>query len=133
MKVTLEKNYRRLYTLDDLDRAKAVIAAEKDDDSKPSDWLAYAVREALKGATGDRYDSLDEVINAEAHTAKNCRSWNAYGDDTEDMDIWIEGLAKTYDGYIVVGAYLSDIWGSGDADYQDHIYAQYYTRTPLPV
>lgn len=127
MKVTLEKDYRKRYTLDDLDRARKVIALEKEDESSPKEWAEYAIGEALKNMDGIATDYLVEVIRAEAHTAKNCRAWNAYGypeDGTEDMDVWITFLAETEKGFIKGGAYLSDIWGStsGIPTYKRHMY-----------
>lgn len=119
MKVTLEKDYRSFYTLEDLDRAKAVIAYEKENDEETvKGWAEYAVREALKG-TGDYYM---EVLKAEAHTAKNRRAWNAYGENTGDMDVWIEATAETEKGFMKIGAYLSDIWNTGAEDYKNHMY-----------
>ena len=119
MKVTLEKEYRQRYTLEDLDRAKAVIAYEKENDEETvKGWAEYAAREALKG-TDDFYM---EVLKAEAHTAKNCRAWNAYGEETGDMDVWITATAETEKGFIKIGAYLSDIWNTGAEDYTSHMY-----------
>ena len=128
MKVTLEKNYRKLYTLDDLDRAKKVIAAEKEDDSTPMEYAEMAIREALKNDDGIADDWIVEIFKAEAHTAKNCRVWNAYGyidpeeANTQDMDVWIEFAAELEQGYIKGGAYLSDIWQTGGTDYREHMY-----------
>ena len=129
MKVTLEKDYKRFYTIDDLSRAKAVIKYEKDnDEDTPAGWLAYAVNEFYK----DRFDlGLERIIEAKAETAKNNRAWNLYGnadDETENMDVWISGLAKTYTGYIEIGAYLSDIWQTGATPYKEHIFAIEYSR-----
>lgn len=125
MKVTLEKSYRDVYTIADLDRARKVIAFEKDDESSPKEWAAYAVGEALKDADGNITDYLVEVLRAEAKTAKNCRAWNLYGiteDGTADMDVWITFLAETEKGFIEGGAYLSDIWQTGAARYKNHMY-----------
>lgn len=132
MKVTLEKDYRRHYTLDDLDRAKTVIAWCKDTDETATYWAEYAVREALKECGG----VLETVLSAEAHTAKNDRARNEYGDDTENMDVWIRFKAtftggkkyrdygyKVMDGgYIEGGAYLTDIWQTGGRDYTSDMY-----------
>lgn len=128
MKVTLEKDYRKLYTLDDLDRARKVIAAEKETDCTPKEYAEMAIREALKNDDGIADDWIVEIFKAEAHTAKNCRVWNAYGycdpeeANTQDMDVWIEFAAETENGYIKGGAYLSDIWQTGGTDYRQHIY-----------
>jgi len=125
MKVTMEKDYKRLYTLEDIDRAKAVMAYEKEDEETAAGWAGYAIREALKG-TG-AYDR-DDILMASAHTAKNCRAWDAYGDGTGDMDIWIEAVARTSEGFVEVGAYLSDIWQTGATDYRQHMFIQRYGR-----
>lgn len=126
MKVKLEENYRTLYTLEDVDRAKAVIKAEKEDEESVTGWAEYAAREALKG-TGD---FLRNVIQADAHTARNCRAWDAYGTEipSGDMDVWITGTAKTADGFLEFGAYLSDIWQTGSTEYKHHMYIQRYGR-----
>ena len=125
MKVTLEKNYRKYYTLEDLDRARKVIAAEKETDCTPKEYAEMAIREALKDDDGNADDYIVEIFKAEAHTAKNRRIWNVYGstdDYTEDMDIWIEFVAELGQGYIKGGAYLSDIWQTGGTDYREHMY-----------
>lgn len=118
MKVTLEKDYRKYYTLEDLDRAKAVIAFEKEDEYSIKDWMEYAANEALK----DEYGSMIEILKAEAHTAKNCRAWNLYGEETGDMDVWVKGIVRLYEGVAEIGAYLSDIWGTGATEYKHHMY-----------
>lgn len=125
MKVRLQDDYRKLYTLEDMDRAMAVIEAEKDDLLKPADWLKMAVNEALK-ETG--FNQCERVIEASAHTAGNRRVWNAYTDNSGNMDVWITGTAKTLDGYIEIGAYLSDIWQTGGTDYRQHIFSVRYAR-----
>ena len=124
MKVTLEKNYRKYYTLEDLDRARKVIAAEKETDCTPKEYAEMAIREALKNDDGIADDWIVEIFKAEAHTAKNCRVWNLWGDDleTENMDVWIEFAAELEQGYIKGGAYLSDIWQTGGTDYREHMY-----------
>lgn len=128
MKVTLEKNYRKYYTLEDLDRAKRVIAAEKEDESTVKEWAEMAIREAIKNDDGIYEDYIVEIFKAEAHTAKNHRVWNAYGycdpeeANTQDMDVWIEFAVELEHGYIKGGAYLTDIWQTGGTDYREHMY-----------
>ena len=125
MKVRLEESYRKLYTLEELDAAKRVIKMEKEDDEETAKgWAEYAVREALKG-TGD---FPREVITAEARTALNCRAWDAYGEGTGKMDVFIEALAETAEGFVKIGAYLSDIWQTGAEEYKHHMYIQRYKK-----
>lgn len=133
MKVTLQKDYRKFYTFEDMDRAKAVIASEKDDESTVASWAVYAINEVigyLRNRKSADYSFAEEsdVIRATATTAKNCRAWNEYGEGTQDMDVWIEALAFTGDCFIEIGAYLSDIWGSGATPYSHHVYYRVFAE-----
>ena len=133
MKVTLEKDYRRLYTLEDLDRAKEVIACEKEDESTIASWAVYAVNEVLRTLNenehkGFAYADESDIFRATARTAKNCRAWNAYG-ETHDMDVWIEAYAYTYNCFIEIGAYLSDIFQTGAEPYAQHTYYRIFEQT----
>ena len=127
MKVKLAECYRSRYTLEDLDRAKRVIAIEREDSETPIGYATYAVNEALRGTS----DCLDYVISATAETERNCRVWDAYEEGSADMDVWIDALAKTWNGFIKVGAYLSDILKTGSESYKDHLYVKYYKSAPL--
>lgn len=118
MKVTLDKDYRDLYTLSDLERAKEVIKFMKEDTSTVKEYAEYAIREALKDT--DVFDG--EIITAEAHTAGNRRVWDAYGEGTASMDVWITALARTSEGFIECGAYLTDIWQTGSEPYKQNMY-----------
>ena len=124
MKVRLEDNYKSIYTLDDLERAKAIIKSEKEDEETAKGWAVYAAGEALK----DSGEVVRRVIEADARTAKNGRIWNEYGEGTGDMDVWIEALAETSEGFIQVGAYLSDIWQTGAKDYMTNMWVERYKR-----
>lgn len=128
MKVKLEKRYKEFYTINDLERAKEIIKQEKeDDDETAKGWAEYAINEALKGT----WDYCMEILKAEAHTAKNCRVWNAYNDHSGDMDVVIEATAETQRGFIKVVAYLSDIWQTGANDYRNDMYVRYYKEESI--
>ena len=125
MKVTLEKDYKMYYTLEDFERAKAVIKWEKENDEYSlKDWAEYAVKEALK----DSNDYVREIYCVSANTARNCRVWDAYGEGTGNMDVWIEFVAQTCDGFIKGGAYLSDIWQTGSISYKERMYIERYVK-----
>lgn len=124
MKVTLEKNYKDHYTLGDIERAKAIIKAEKDDETSLEDWARYAAQETLRDVPG----YVVEILKATATTAKNKRAWNLYGEDSGNMDIWIEATAETSEGFVKFGAYLSDIWQTGGTDYRNNMYIERYGR-----
>lgn len=121
MKVKLEDGYKDYYTLNDLEKAKAVIKFMKDDSSSVKEYAEYALNEALRDA--DIYSM--GIITAEARTAKNSRGRvlrDAYGEDTGSMDVWVEALAKTNEGYIEIGAYLTDIWQTGGDHYSNNMF-----------
>lgn len=126
MKVKLTENYKEFYTLADLERAKTVINCEKDDDATAREWAEYAVREALKNTN----DGLVRVIEASAEACKNNRiAWDGFCTDSGNMDVYISAIAETYDGFIKIGAYLSDIWHTGyDYSYKDNMFIRYYTE-----
>lgn len=125
MKVRLEDDYRKLYTLEELDQAKAVIQYEKEYDAESvKNWAEMAAREALKDST----DCIMKVIEADARTGRNHRAWERYGDDTGSMDVWIEATVRTWEGFLVIGAYLSDIWDTGGTDYRQHMYIERFKK-----
>ena len=125
MKVSLEEHYRDRYTLSDLERAKRVIAYEKEDEETAKGWAVYICNEWYKN---DYSGSCIEVLKAVAHTARNGRAWNLYDNESGDMDVWIDAVIETTKGFLKCGAYLSDIWQSGAVDFREHIYASEYTN-----
>ena len=109
MKVRLEGDYKRVYTLEQLDQAKEVIRRAKDDTSRPEEYGEMAIR-AILSQMGSN-DCILRILFGEAHTAKNSKNdYERMGEGTGIMDIWITTYAETCDGFIRVGAYLSDIW-----------------------
>lgn len=120
MKVTMPRNYRSTFTLEEYDVARRIIAMERDDEETPKGWAEYAANEILR----DSGDCLREVLTASAEIARNCRVWNAYDEDSGRMDVWINFTALTYDGFIEGGAYLSDIWQSGSVPYAREMYVR---------
>lgn len=131
MKVKMQDGYKDIYTLSDVERAKIVISAEKKDesDNKGREAIEYAetaVREILNSYGEGDY--LDRIIEANAETARNSRIWDAYGEGSGDMDIWISFIAKTSNGYMEGGAYLSDIWQVGACDVAGYMFSLSFTR-----
>lgn len=125
MKVTLEKDYRRLYTLEDLDEAKQVIKHLKDYDETARSAAESAAQHILWQRGGD---FLDRIVEATAETAKNRRVWNWYGDNTGEFDVWIQFIARTGKGFLEGGAYLTDIWSlDGETDFTPHMWINHYT------
>ena len=124
MKVTLEKDYKSIYTINEVEAAKIVIKFEKDDSYTAKDWAEYAAFEALK----DMHDGLDRILEASAETCRRRYDdidWESYGEGSMYMDVWVRGIAKTYHGYIEFGAYLSDLWRAGQIEFKHRMYIDY--------
>lgn len=119
MKVSLEQNYRSIYTLDDLDRAKMVISAMREDIASTSYYARIAAGHVAKNCG----EYLMRVVEANAYTAKNCNVWDAVCEGSEDMEVWFEIIAKTTEGFVEIGVYWSDINAiTGDNDLRDRMY-----------
>lgn len=126
MKVALEQDYRRIYTLEELDAAKVVIACQKDDCTPLKDLAITAVNHISARKYRD-LGGCKELLKVEAYTAKNSNVWEQYGEGSMYFDVWVEFVAETYTGFIKGGAYLSDIWGIGsDTDFTGRMYFKLY-------
>lgn len=126
MKVTLEENYKRIYTLEELEQAKVVIAYEKENDEyKPEQWAEILAHEVFKNSPW----YMERVLSATAHTCKNVEigQYERYGEGSGWMDVWVEAIFDCgYRGIVEAHAYLSDIWATGgDYDYRHKMYVKY--------
>ena len=123
MKVKLTQEMKKYITMDQAPKARAIIADMKEDESTPSDYIRYAISAVYDG---NSYNV--EVLKAEAEIAKNCRCWNAYGEDSENLDVWVEATAYANgDEFLIIGAYLTDIWNiTGDNNRE--IASRFYVR-----
>lgn len=122
MKVSITKNSKKVITL-----AEASIAQRIIEDLKQNDeWTAkdYAVM-AVRVADPKAWDI--EVLKASAEIAKNARAWDSLCEDSGTLDVWIEATAQTSNGFVIIGAYLSDIW-SISTDNEDYIRSHMYIR-----
>lgn len=122
MKVTLTNESKQYLRMSEAPIARKIIEELKEDESTAADYASYAVNAAYSGFGG----VCEKVFEATAKIAKNCRVNDCYLEGSGDLDIWIDATAKTTDGFCVIGAYLSDIWGlCGENDAQvarDYMY-----------
>jgi len=127
MKVKIEKESRKWITLEEVSIAREIITAMKEDESTIEDYAEMAINAAYDGKVWNI-----EVFKASAKIARNARAWNAYNDHSEKLDIWIEATAyiSCYNGYefIMIGAYLSDIWQTSYDNYQEMASYMYIRR-----
>lgn len=126
MKVQITDESKKVLTVALIPAAKLIIKSEKEDSFTAADYAEIAARLLCR-----EDDSLREVLSARAEIAKNCRVWNAYGDSetsTEELDVWIDFTAETWNGFIRAGAYLSDIWEVGPDDMRETLRSRMYCR-----
>lgn len=123
MKVIITKESKRYITLEEAAIARKIISDCREDGMSPADYAKIAI-----DAVGTRgYNWCVKIYEASAEICKNCRIWDAYGDGTRDLDIWITATAKTVNGFIEIGANLSDIW-SITSDNGEEIASLMYVR-----
>ena len=113
MKVMLRKEDRKWISREDMPIIRWIIDTMKEDDA----MKAYATM-AIKLALGGAYEI--DIYRTEAHISRNDRIENAYSADSKNYDVWITVHAMTNKGFVIVGAFLTDIWnitGAYGSDY----------------
>ena len=127
MKVTLTKKSKENIKASQLDAAREVIRACREDESSAADYAVYAVNCIMHNQHG----SCESILKCSAEVMPNYRAWGLWGNETEDLDVWIEGIADCYDSFVRFGAYLSDIWsitGENCAELSRYMYKRIYTE-----
>lgn len=124
LKLVFSKEYKREFTVAEYEIATR-LKREYEDETPAAEYLKDAAN--LFGYAG-------EVIRARAEISKNIRTYNAFGDYTETLDIWITGLVYMVDygpdnraAYLELGAYLTDIWNiaaNNHDEVKQHMYAR---------
>ena len=129
MKVSITKESKKEIAWYLSEVAKDVCNQMKEDENTVSDYAVMAVN-AIGAAYG--IGRCERVFESSARIATNCRVHGLFSDYSENLDVWIEGTAKTTDGFVEFGAYLSDIWhidGENDSDIAFcHMYSQLFKR-----
>lgn len=128
MKVKLTQEYKKYITVAEMPIVKQIISDFKEDESTIEEYAEMAIQAAYDG---NAYDI--ETLRASASIAKNCRAWNAYSDNSETLDIYIEATAYVNgDEFIIIGAYLTDIWQIGSDNRKEiasHMYIRRFKET----
>lgn len=124
MKVRITKDSKHILTLEEVELAARIIRDERENDS----WDAgeYA-KKAINAALNSHGAYCNRIFEASAEIAKNCRVWNAYHEDSRDLDVWIEATAQTSEGFCIIGAYLTDL-NEITGDNQDEIARRMFVR-----
>ena len=74
-------------------------------------------------------DNAAMIIEAKARIAKNQRVWDAFDEETRDIDVWIEftAFSEYRSSFIIAGVYLTDLWQL-TTDNADEIKSHMYIR-----
>ena len=129
MKVRITKEAKSWLTLAEAPAANAIIRSMKEDESDAKEYATMAVN--CIGSACGHTNWCTRVLEADAEIDGNYRIWDAYssefGKESGRLDVWISFTARTTEGYIEGGAYLTDIWNI-TGDNQDELASHMYYR-----
>ena len=118
MKVQLTSNAKKVITVDQMPAVRKVIECAKADE--------ITVKEYAKMAASIISDSyVIKVLEASAQIFGNYRVWDWYEVGSAQFDVWVEFTAMTDDGFVMGGAYVSDIHASTGDNHEElrkHMY-----------
>lgn len=123
MKVNLTAEMKKFITVAEMPAVKKVMQYEKENDEwTVQEWAKMAARLVFD-------DNGAKVIEATARIAKNQRVWDAFDEETRDIDVWIEftAFSEYRRSFIIAGVYLTDLWQL-TKDNADEIKSHMYIR-----
>ena len=123
MKVNLTAERKKFITVAEMPAVKKVMQYEKENDEwTVQEWAKMAARLVFD-------DNGAKVIEATARIAKNQRVWDAFDEETRDIDVWIEftAFSEYRSSFIIAGVYLTDLWQL-TKDNADEIKSHMYIR-----
>lgn len=129
MKIKVDEEAKKILTLSDMPIVKQIIKDFKTNE----DDLSWEL-ETLKNIFG-----ATEIIKSEARISKNCRVYNYFNENSNNIDIWID--ATFYENYssenkggvfYIVGAYLTDIYQSTGENWKE-LQSRMYIRKFLEI
>lgn len=103
MKVQFTSEMKKVVTVYEMPAVRKVIEYMKDDESTVKEYAKMASQIA-SGC------NIVKVLEASARIATNRRVWNAYAGGSAQFDVWIEFTAFTDNGFVMGGAYITDLW-----------------------
>lgn len=123
MKVNLTAEMKKFIIVAEMPAVKKVMQYEKENDEwTVQEWAKMAARLVFD-------DNGAKVIEATARIAKNQRVWDAFDEETRDIDVWIEftAFSEYRSSFIIAGVYLTDLWQL-TKDNADEIKSHMYIR-----
>lgn len=106
MKIAITADMKKVLRVADMPAVNKVINAVKEDSSTAKEYAEQAARIASG-------NNIVKVLEADAKIAFNARAWDSIADGSGQCDVWFDFTAIIdggFDGIIMGGAYLTDIW-----------------------
>lgn len=125
-KVVWPDNYKRIFTLADLEECKVMLSSILDSlDSHKLD-LAWECCHALS-LVSDGCVSDHNIFDVSVEYAGNQRIYEYHGDGSGNKDLWITVKGFVNSKFYIIGFYLSDIW-SVSYENRDEVKSHMYIR-----
>lgn len=137
MKVTIKKESLDILTVNEHEHAKQIVRDMREDEMPLNDYAEFAANAILGSGIYGKNDVLREILKASACiTRDSATDYNRFGEGCGFLNVWIEAVAETYDGFLKFGCLLSDIWNlDGSVETKnalvDHAYIRYYTEKEI--
>ena len=134
MKVTIKKESLDILTVNEHERAKQIVRDMRDDEMSAKDYAGYAASAILCCGRYGKYDFVREILKADASICRDSATdWDRFGEGCGYLNVWIDAIAETADGFLKFGCLLTDVWNLDSSDEMrnalaDHAYIQYYTN-----
>ena len=123
MKVRITKQMKEILTVAEMPAARKMIEDLRTD---------LVVKEYAEMAARIAGCKCPKIFKADAEIARNARVFNQYSDMSGNLDVWVKTYAfSDYDGFFIVGAYLTDIWAStgyNDEELRRHMYIRRFVE-----
>lgn len=136
MKVIIKKESLDILTVNEHEHAKQIVRDMRDDEMPLNDYAEYAANAIIGSGRFGKRDVLRGILKASASIARDSSTeYDRFGEGCGFLNVWIEAIAETYDGFIKFGCLLSDIWDlDGSAESKsalcNHAYVRYAHYDP---
>ena len=136
MKVTIKKESLDYLTVNEYEHAKKIVKDEREDEMPIKDYAEMAARAILNSGcyATKKNDGVREVFKAEASiTRDGSTDWDRFGEGCGRLNVWIEAVAETFDGFLKYGFLLSDVWDLDGSEQMNerlahNSYVRYFTE-----
>ncbi len=111
MKIAFTKEAKSILTIAEAPIARRIILDEKEDTTTATEYVAQAadlVCECNPDISA-YFSDCGTVIQAKAEIARNPWGYDRFFDGSGHVEIYVSGIVQFPNGFLTVGAYLTDI------------------------